>query len=69
MDLCIFFFSYFLYKKICCGYPFDLHQQVDAIQIGIHNICLYKEVDKTYTGCNLNTTELFDCAHRGICSI
>ena len=27
-----------------------------------HNICLYKEVDKNYTGCNLKTTELLDCA-------
>ena len=30
--------------------------QVDAIQMGTHNICcLYKEVDKKYTGCNLKT--------------
>ena len=26
----------------------------DAIQMSTHNICLYKEVDKKYTGCNLN---------------
>ena len=25
---------------------------VDAIQMGTHNICPYKEVDKKYTGCN-----------------
>ena len=31
---------------------FELHRQVDAIQMGTHNICLYKEVDKKYTGCN-----------------
>ena len=36
-----FFFSDFLYKSICCGYSFELHQQVDAIQMGTHNICLY----------------------------
>ena len=30
------------------------------IQIGNHNICLYKEVDKKYTGCNLKTTELLN---------
>ena len=24
--------------------------------------CLYKETDKQYTGCNLKTTELLDCA-------
>ena len=39
----LYFFSDFLYKSICCGYSFELHQQVDAIQMGIHNICLYKE--------------------------
>ena len=46
----------FLYKSICYGYSFELHQQVDAIQMGTHNICLYQEVpvDKKYTGCNLN---------------
>ena len=32
-----------------------------AIQMGTHNMCLYKEVDKKYTGCNLKTTELLDC--------
>ena len=47
------FFSDFLYKSICCGYSFELHQFVNAIQMSTHNICLYKEVDKKYTGCNL----------------
>ena len=41
-----FFFSDFLYKSIHCEYSFELHQQVDAIQMGTNNICLYKEVDK-----------------------
>ena len=66
----IWFFSDFLYKSICCGYSFELHQQVmfevDTIQMGTHNICLYKEVDK-YTGCNLKTTETLDCALIGVC--
>ena len=55
--LCFFFvfFSDFLCKSICCGYPFELHRQVNAIQMGNHNICLYKEEDKKYTGCNLKT--------------
>ena len=35
-----FFSSDFLHKKICCGYSFELHQQVDAIQMGTHNISL-----------------------------
>ena len=40
------FFSDFLYKGICCGYSFELHQLVDAIQMSTHNICLCKEVKK-----------------------
>ena len=44
-----FFFLNFLYKGICCGCSFGLHQQVDAIQMSTHKICLYKEVDKKYT--------------------
>ena len=35
-----------LYKGICCGYSFELHRQVDAIQMGTHNICRYKENHK-----------------------
>ena len=34
-----------------------------------HNICLYKEVDKNYTGCNLKTTKLLDCALIGVCAV
>ena len=30
--------------------------------MGTHNICLYKEIDKKYTSCNLNT-----CPAEGIC--
>ena len=56
------FFPDFLYKSICRGCSFELHQQVDAIQMGTHNKCLYKELDKKYTGCNLKITELLDCA-------
>ena len=55
------FFSEFLYKSIYCGYSFELHQQVDAIQMGTHNRFLFKEVEKKYTGCNLKTVELLDC--------
>ena len=63
------FFSDFLYKGNCCGYSFEMHRQVDAIQMNTHKICLYKEVDKKYTGCNLKTTELLDCALIGICTV
>ena len=37
--------------------------------MGTHNICLYKEVDKNYTGCNLKTKELLDCALIGACAV
>ena len=63
------FFSDFLHRCICCGYSFELHQQVDAIQMSTHNICVYKEVDKKYTGSNLKTTELLDCALIGVCAV
>ena len=37
--------------------------------MGTHNICLYKEVDKKYTGYNLKTMELLDCALIGVCVV
>ena len=40
-------FSDFLYKGICCGYSFELHRLVDAIQMSTHNICLCKEEKST----------------------
>ena len=42
---------------------------VDAIQMGTHNICFYKEIDKKYTGCNLKTMELHDCALIWVCAV
>ena len=47
----------------------DKSMQFDAIQMGTHNVCLYKEVDKKDTGFNLKTTELLDCALIGICAL
>ena len=64
-----FFFSDFLYKGICCGYSFELHRQVNAIQMSTHNICLYKEVDKKCNCCNWKTTELIHCALIGACAV
>ena len=52
---------------LCCGYSLELHQQVHAIQMDTHNICLYKEVDKKYTDYNLKTVELLDCTYKGMC--
>ena len=63
------FFSCSLYKGICYGYSFELHQLGNAIQMGTHSICLYKVVDKNYSGCNLKTTELLDCALIGVCAV
>ena len=60
------FFPDFLHEGIYCGYSFELHRLVDAIQMSTHKICLYKEVDKKYTGCNLKTTKLLDCALIGV---
>ena len=34
-----------------------------------HNICLYEEVKKKYTGCNLKTTEFLDCALIEVCAV
>ena len=36
-----FFISDFHYKSICFRYSFELHRQVDAFQMGTHNICWY----------------------------
>ena len=59
-------FSDFLYRGICCGCSFELHLQVDAIQMSTNNICLYKEVKQKYTGCYLKTTEFLDCGLIGV---
>ena len=53
-----FFFNFFIKAYV-----------VDAIQMSTYNICLYKEVDRKYTGCNLKTTELLDCALIGVCAV
>ena len=62
-------FSDFLYRSTCCGCSFEFHLQVDAIQMGTHNICLYKEDNKKYTVHDLKTMELLDCALVGVCAV
>ena len=37
--------------------------------MGTHNICLYKEVDKKNTNCNLKTMELLGYALIGVCAV
>ena len=34
-----------------------------------HNLCLYKEVDKKVTGCNLKITGLLDSVLIGVCAV
>ena len=34
-----------------------------------YNICLYREVKKKCTGCNLKTTGFLDCALIGVCAV
>ena len=36
--------------------------------MGTQNVCRFKEIDKNYTGCNLKTTELLDCALIAACA-
>ena len=59
------FFLIFFIKAYVVG----THLKVNAIQMSTHSICLYKEVDKRYTGCNLMATELLDCVLIGICAV
>ena len=55
--VCVFFYILtFFIKAYVVGTHLNSHQQIDAIQMGIYNIRLYKEVDKKYAGCNLKTT-------------
>ena len=63
--ICVFS-SNFLCKSIWHGHSFEMHHQVNAIQMSTHKIWLYEEVDKRYTGCNLKTTEFLDCALIGV---
>ena len=67
-----FFFSFFLIffmTTYVVGTHLNCIWQVDAIQMGIHNIYIYKEVDKNYTRCKLNTMELLDCEFIGVCAV
>ena len=49
-DVSAFFFLIFFIKAYVVAAHF---QQINAIQMGTHRMCLCKEVDKKYTGCNL----------------
>ena len=46
-DAFVTLFSDFHYENIYCGNSFELPRLVEAIQMSSHNICFYKEVDKS----------------------
>ena len=59
-----FFVSLFLIvfiKAYVVWYSFELHRQFKWVPT--------TEVDKKYTGCNLKTTKLLDCALIGVCAV
>ena len=64
----VLFLIFFVKAYVVGTHLIELHQQIDAIQMGTYNICLYK-VDKKYTGCNLKTTELLHYALIGVCAV
>ena len=64
-----FFFLILFIKAYVAGTHLNCIDKVDAIQMSTHNICLYKEVKKKYTGCNLKTTEFLDCTLIGVCAV
>ena len=65
--MCVFFFLIFFIKTYIVGTHLNC---IDAIQMGTHNICLYKEVDKKkYIGCKLKSTEFLACALTGACAV
>ena len=37
--------------------------------MGTNNICLSKDVERNYSGCNLKTKEWLDCALIGVCAV
>ena len=61
------FFLIFFIKTYVVGTHLNCINK--SIQMGALNISLYKEVDKKYTGCNLKTAELLDCALIGVCAV
>ena len=62
-------FSVFFYRSICYGYSFELPQLVKAIQMSTHNICFYKEVDKSTLVVIFKITKLLDCVLIGACAV
>ena len=57
------------YQMVFMPFFSEIFSEIDAIQMGTHSICLYKEVAKQYTSCNPKSTELLDCAPIGVCAV
>ena len=61
--------GYLSYKQVIFKmYFFFLILRKNRV-MGTHSICLYQEVDKKCTGCNLKTTVLLDCELIGVCAV
>ena len=46
-----------------------LFSSKSAGKTSTHNICLFKEVDKKCTGCNLKIVVLLDCVLKRVCAV
>ena len=66
--LVLFFLIFFLKAYVAATHLNCINKliQFEWIPTTIY-ICLYREVDKRYTGCNWKTTELFDCVLIEVC--
>ena len=60
------FFLIFFIKAYVVGTHLNCIDKLEQFKWLTHNICLYKETDKKYIGCYLKSTELLDCAYRGL---
>ena len=54
---------------ILCFYSDFLINLNHMLWVLISFKCLYREVDKKYTGCKLKNTELLDCGLIGVCAV
>ena len=63
-DVYVIIFTLIVFIHVIKAYIMGTHLNcinVNPVQMGTHNIFLYKEVDKMYSSCNLKTRELLDC--------
>ena len=65
----VFFLIFFIKAYVVGTHLNCINKSMQFTEMGIHNICLPKEVDKKYTGCNLKTMELLDCTLIGVCAV